>query len=191
MSALRIVAILLLGIVGLPAVAQESATSDYRVNPGDALSVSVFGEENLERQVLVLPDGTISFPLAGQVPAAGQTTGEIERALAQRLERYVPDAAVTVAVQNAAGNKIYVLGEVNRPGEYQITRPLDVMQALSLAGGLTAYASQNGIQILRRQGEEQVAQNFRYGDVKEGRNLATNIRLQSGDVIVVPGTSLF
>jgi polysaccharide export outer membrane protein len=189
-AVLRIVAILLFGIVGLPAAAQDGS-SDYRVNPGDALSVSVFGEENLERQVLVLPDGTISFPLAGQVPAAGQTTGEIERALAQRLERYVPDAAVTVAVQNAAGNKIYVLGEVNRPGEYQITRPLDVMQALSLAGGLTAFASQNGIQILRREGEEQVAQNFRYGDVKEGRNLGTNVRLQSGDVIVVPGTSLF
>ena len=186
-----LLALLLFALAALPAAAQDAASSDYRVNPGDALSVSVFGEENLERQVLVLPDGTISFPLAGQVQAAGRTTGELERAIAQRLERFVPDAAVTVAVQNAAGNKIYVLGEVNRPGEYQITRPLDVMQALSLAGGLTAFASQNGIQILRRQGEEQTAHTFRYGDVKEGRNLETNVRLQSGDVIVVPGTSLF
>jgi polysaccharide export outer membrane protein len=100
---------------------------------------------------------------------------------------------VTVAVANAAGNKIYVLGEVNQPGEYPITRPLDVMQALTLAGGLTAYASQNKIKVLRREGtdEEQVVYPFRYGDVKDGDSMETNIRLRAGDVIIVPGTTLF
>ena len=167
------------------------AEAQYRINPGDLLQVSVWGEEDLDKEVLVLPDGTINFPLAGQVGAEGLTTGELEGAIASRLDRFVPTAVVSVAVQNAAGHKVFVLGEVNRPGEYPITRPLDVMQALSLAGGLTAFASQNKIKILRHQGEQQVALPFRYGDVEEGENFESNIRLQSGDVVVVPGTTLF
>ena len=163
----------------------------YRINPGDVLDVSVWGEEDLQRQVLVLPDGMITFPLVGEFEAAGRSTREVEQAIAGRLDRFIPDAVVTVAVANAAGNQIYVLGEVNRPGQLPITRPLDVMQALSLAGGLTAYASQNKIKVLRREGEEQVIHPFRYGDVKDGDSLETNIRLQAGDVIIVPGTTLF
>jgi polysaccharide biosynthesis/export protein len=142
--------------------------------------------------VLVLPDGTMSFPLAGQMEAQGRTTQELEAIITQRLARYIPDAVVTVAVFNAAGNRFYVVGEVNRPGEFQITRPIDVMQALSLAGGLTAFASQNSIRILRREdGGEQVVHPFRYRDVRDGERLETNIQLQAGDVIVVPGTTLF
>ena len=95
--------------------------------------------------------------------------------------------AVTVAVLNVAGNKVYVIGKVARPGEYVITSRMDVMQALSVAGGLNQYAAENKIQILRRGPDgQQQAIGFRYGSVKEGRNLATNILLQSGDVIVVP-----
>jgi polysaccharide export outer membrane protein len=184
----RLTLALLVFCLPLLAVAQEPA---YRINPGDVLGVSVWGEEKLDQQVLVLPDGTISFPLAGQFDAAGRTTTELESAIANRLERFVPNAVVTVAVQNAAGNMVYVLGEVNRPGQYQLARPLDVMQALSLAGGLTAFASQNNIKVLRREGDRQTALPFRYGDVKEGEGLESNIRLRSGDVVVVPGTTLF
>lgn len=183
---------LLLAVVVLCAPAWSAAQDgSYRINPGDVLAVSVWGEENLNRQVLVLPDGTMTFPLAGQLQADQKTTTELEREIASRLARYVPDPVVTVAVQNAAGNKIYVVGEVNRPGEFPITRPLDVMQALSLAGGLTAFAGQNGIRVLRREADRQIALPFRYGDVKDGENLESNILLRSGDVIVVPGTSLF
>jgi polysaccharide export outer membrane protein len=180
-------------VCGIPALAWAQQEAAYQVNPGDVLDVSVWGEENLQRQVLVLPDGMITFPLAGELEAAGRTTRELEATIAEQLERYIPDALVTVAVANAAGNKIYVLGEVNRPGEYPITRPLDVMQALTLAGGLTAYASQNKIKVLRREGtdEEQVVYPFRYGDVKDGDSMETNIRLRAGDVIIVPGTTLF
>jgi len=180
-------------VCGIPALAWAQQEAAYQVNPGDVLDVSVWGEENLQRQVLVLPDGMITFPLAGELEAAGRTTRELEATIAEQLERYIPDALVTVAVANAAGNKIYVLGEVNRPGEFPITRPLDVMQALTLAGGLTAYASQNKIKVLRREGtdEEQVVYPFRYGDVKDGDSMETNIRLRAGDVIIVPGTTLF
>lgn len=185
----RTFVVLILSLVPwLELAAQEGP---YQINPGDVLAVSVWGEENLQHQVLVLPDGRISFPLAGELSAAGHTTRELEVMLAERLERYIPDALVTVAVADAAGNKIYVLGEVNRPGEFRITRPLDVLQALTLAGGLTAYASQNKIKILRREGEEQIVLPLRYGDVRQGESLETNIRLRAGDVIIVPGTTLF
>jgi polysaccharide biosynthesis/export protein len=185
----RLIVILLVAFcLPAPAFAQQSA---YQVNAGDVLDVSVWGEEDLSRQVLVLPDGTMTVPLAGQMQAEGRTTVELEEELRQRLARFVPNAVVTIGVANAAGNRFYVTGEVNRPGEFQITRPIDVMQGLSLAGGLTAFASQNNIRILRREGEEQVALPFRYRDVRSGRNLDTNIQLQAGDVIVVPGTTLF
>jgi polysaccharide export outer membrane protein len=194
----RIGMVLVLCLVPWLGAAQEagpeaSSEGAYRINAGDVLDVSVWGEEDLDRQVLVLPDGMISFPLAGELEAAGRTTREVEATIADRLDRFIPDALVTVAVANAAGNKIYVLGEVNQPGEYPITRPLDVMQALTLAGGLTAYASQNKIKVLRREGtdEEQVVYPFRYGDVKDGDSMETNIRLRAGDVIIVPGTTLF
>jgi polysaccharide biosynthesis/export protein len=180
----------LLVVLGLPslALAQDGA---YRVNAGDLLDVSVWGEEDLSREVLVLPDGTMTIPLAGQMKAEGRTTTELEEELRQRLARYIPDAVITIGVANASGNRFYVVGEVNRPGEFQITRPIDVMQALSIAGGLTAYASQNNITILRRQGGQQVALSFRYRDVRSGNQLETNIQLQAGDVIVVPDSSLF
>jgi polysaccharide export outer membrane protein len=184
----RLILALVITVLPTFAAAQEQP---YRINPGDVLGVSVWGEENLDQQVLVLPDGTISFPLAGQIEAVGRTTNELGATIANRLDRFVPNAVVTVAVQNAAGNMVYVLGEVNRPGQYQLARPLDVMQALSLAGGLTAFASQNKIKVLRREGDQQVALPFRYGDVKQGESLDTNIRLRSGDVVVVPGTTLF
>lgn len=185
----RMIMILALCLVPWPeAAAQEGP---YRINPGDVLNVSVWGEESLQQSALVLPDGMISFPLAGELDAAGRTTRELETIIAERLDRYIPDALVTVAVAQASGNTIFVLGEVQRPGEFVINRPLDVLQALTLAGGVTPFASQNKIKILRREGEEQVVLDFLYGDVKQGESLETNIRLRAGDVIVVPGTTLF
>lgn len=179
---------LVLLFVPLAAQAMEQA---YRLNPGDELMISVWKEDDLNRDTLVLPDGTVSFPLVGQVTAEGLTPNELERAIAGKLRRYIPDAAVSVSVVKAAGHRIYVIGEVNRPGEYQPDRPLDVMQALSLAGGLTAYASEDKIVVLRRHGDIEVAVPFPYGEIKEGRSLGFNFELTSGDVVMVPGRSLF
>ena len=163
----------------------------YRLNPGDELLISVWKEQDLQREVLVLPDGTVGFPLAGQVQAEGLTPDGLEAAIAERLRSYVPDALVTVSVLKAAGNKIYVLGEVNKPGEYQPSRPLTVMQALSLAGGLTAFASESRIIVLRKVGEEEVALPVPYDDLQRGERLDQNHELVSGDSIVVPPRSLF
>lgn len=174
-----------------PAAAGAADDDSYRLNPGDELFISVWKEQDLQREVLVLPDGTVGFPLAGQVLAAGLTPDELEESFAERLRSYVPDAVVTVSVLNASGNKIYVLGEVNKPGEYQPSRPLTVMQALSLAGGLTAFASESRIIVLRKVGEEEVALPVPYDDLQQGENLDQNHRLMSGDSIVVPPRSLF
>jgi polysaccharide export outer membrane protein len=158
----------------------------YVVQPGDVLEVTVWKEKELQGEVLVRPDGGLSFPLAGDVEAGGHTVEEIRRVLASRLAKYIPDPVLTVAVKTASGSRIFVVGKVNRPGDFSLNRPIDVMQALSLAGGTTAYAEVNGIRILRREGGRQVVFQFRYDDVRRGDNLAQNILLRSGDTVVVP-----
>jgi polysaccharide export outer membrane protein len=150
------------------------------------LTVSVWKEPELTGDILVRPDGGISMPLAGAVDAAGRTAEQVRATIDQRLRKYIPDPSVTVSVKQTYGNQIFVVGKVNKPGQYPINRPVDVMQALSIAGGTTAFASLNKIQVLRRQGDKQVAIQFHYTDVERGRNLDQNIVLQSGDTVVVP-----
>jgi len=165
---------------------QDAADNIYRVQPGDILDISVWKEEDLVRQVLVRPDGGISFPLAGDLQAAGKSIVEIQSLIADRLEKYIPEPLVTAAVAKLDGNKIYVLGKVNRPGEFIANRYLDVIQALSIAGGMTPYASENKISILRRTDGQLKSIPFRYSDIEKGKHLQQDIILQSGDVVLVP-----
>jgi len=158
----------------------------YLVQPGDTLQVTVWKEQDLQGEVLVRPDGGMSFPLAGEIEAAGHTVEDLRKVLQTRLAKYIPDPVVTVVVKKADGSRIFVVGKVNRPGEYPLGRPIDVMQALSLAGGATPYADVNGIQILRRENAHQEIFHFRYDDVRRGKNLAQNILLHSGDTVIVP-----
>ena len=166
--------------------AAENARAAYRLQPGDLLEISVWKETELQREILVRPDGAFTFPLAGDIDATGKSTEEIRVILVERLKRYVPNPVVTVAVKQIGGNHVYVLGKVNRPGEFPFSNPVDVMQAISLAGGATPYAALNDIVILRRQNGRQHALSFHYLDVARGRDLAQNIQLQSGDTVVVP-----
>ncbi len=172
--------------VAEPAAAQ-SAQLDYRLQPGDTVSISVWKEKDLETDALVRPDGGLSFPLVGDVDAAGHTLRQVREVLTQRLKPYIPDPVVTVAIKEIGGDHVYVLGRVNRPGEYPFSQPVDVMQALSLAGGTTPFASLNRIVILHRDsGGEQHALRFRYADVAHGKDLSQNVLLHSGDTVVVP-----
>ncbi|HTV50500.1 MAG TPA: polysaccharide biosynthesis/export family protein [Steroidobacteraceae bacterium] len=171
------------------AAAQAPSTpfSDYLVQPGDLLVVSVWKEQDLQLDVLVRPDGAFSFPLVGEVVAVGKTVEQLRAQIAERLKHYIPSPVVTVAVKQVGGNHVYVVGKVQRPGEYPFVRPLDVMQALSLAGGATPYAALNSITILHRERDgEQRAIRFRYSEVARGHDLTQNILLQSGDTVVVP-----
>lgn len=179
---------LALGCAGLQAA--ETETPDpkniYTVQPGDVLEISVWREEGLEKQVVVRPDGGLSFPLVGNVQAIGKSIETLQTEVADKLKRYIPDPSVNVAVLKLDGNKVYVIGKVNRPGEFPATRQVDVMQALSMAGGMTPYAAVNKIRILRREGSKQTAIPFEYGEIEKGENLEQNIVLKAGDVVVVP-----
>lgn len=175
-------------VAGSPGAASPAPAVglDYRLQPGDVLTISVWKEKDLETEVLVRPDGGLTFPLAGEIRAEGQTVAAVRQALVERLKRYIPDPVVTVSVKLIGGNHVYVIGKVSRPGEFPFSRPLDVMQALSLAGGTTPYAALNDIVILRRDNGVQRALPFRYADIAHGRNLGQNVILESGDTVVVP-----
>lgn len=162
------------------------APTEYLIGPEDILEISVWKEEGLEREVLVRPDGKLSFPLAGDVQAAGRTPEQVQKEISERIQRYIPDPVVTVTVKTIGGNKIYVIGEVKEPGAYVIGRYVDVIQALTLAGGLTPFAKENDIKVLRREGARDIVLNFEYAKVKKGRKLEQNIFLRGGDVVVVP-----
>jgi polysaccharide export outer membrane protein len=161
-------------------------SAQYVLQPGDLLQVAVWKETELTAEVLIRPDGGMSFPLAGDLQAAGHTVAELTAMLEERIRRLEPDAVVTVVVKAPTGNRVYVIGKVNKPGDFALNRPIDVMQALSLAGGATPYADTNAIRILRRDGDRQVSIPFRYSDVAHGRKLNQNILLRSGDTVVVP-----
>ncbi len=159
----------------------------YKLQPGDLLVISVWGEESLHAETPVRPDGYISFPLADDVEASGKSVAELRSALAGKLKKYIPDPVVTVMTMDLRGNTVYVIGKVNRPGPFQVQRQIDAVQALSMAGGMTAYASANKISILRRDPNgKQKSIPFEYGDIEKGQNLEQNILLQPGDVVVVP-----
>ena len=161
-----------------------SAEKSHPLLADDILNISVWKEADLQREVLVRPDGKISFPLAGHVVAAGRTPEEVEQAITVKLSRFIPDPVVTVAVSKLAGYKIYVLGKVAKPGQYVVSQ-MNVMQALSLAGGLTRFASESKIKILRQVDEKQTAISFNYGQVAGGEDLNQNVILRPGDVLVV------
>lgn len=186
-----IVKLLTLGFcaIAMTVNAQEMPTpseAGYRVNAGDRLDISVWKEENLQRQVLVRPDGAFSFPLAGQIMAEGRTVAEIQNELEARLSKFIPDLVATVTVVDVSGNTIFVIGQVEAPGSFVMNPVLDVMQALSMAGGTTPFASLKDIRILRRQDGVQEALEFDYTEVADGQSLEQNILLRSGDVVVVP-----
>jgi polysaccharide export outer membrane protein len=167
-------------------VLAEEYDDSYKIQPGDVLEVSVWKEESLLRQVLVRPDGGLSFPLVGDVQAAGKSVAELQTLMTERLTKYIPDPVVTVSTQQLNGNKVYVIGKVSRPGEFVANQYMDVVQALSVAGGMTPYASANKIKVLRRENGKLTAIPFRYGDIEKGEDLEQNIILQSGDVVLVP-----
>src|SRR3954470_310486 len=160
--------------------------ANYTVKPGDLLSVSVWKEPDLQRPALVRPDGSFSFPLVGEIDAKGKTVADLNKTMGQKLAKYISDPVVTVSIQEIKGNKVYVIGQVNKPGEFIMNPRVDVMQPLSMAGGTTPFASLGDIVVLRRTPTGKQAVPFRYNDVVKGRRMDQNIDLQAGDVVVVP-----
>ncbi len=160
---------------------------EYIIQPGDVLEISVWKEENMIKDVLVRPDGGITFPLAGELYTGGKTIAALQAALSEKLSTYLSNPVVTISPKQLLGNRIYVIGKVAKPGMYLISSYIDVVQALSMAGGLTPFSAVNDILILRRSSDgKQHNIEFRYGDIEDGDKLKQNILLRSGDTVLVP-----
>jgi polysaccharide export outer membrane protein len=179
-------------LTGEPALAEDT----YKINGGDTLHISVYGERDLDRDVAVEPDGGIAFPLVGNMNVRGLTLSELQKKVADALRAgnmlpNVTDPEVTVSLVRSSGNSFSVIGQVKQPGTYVTDTQVDVMQALSLAGGLTPFASKSRIIVLRRDnGGVQKKIPFDYSSVEDGEKLDMNVLLQGGDVVVVPQAGL-
>lgn len=158
----------------------------YTIGPGDILDISVWKDPEQSRVVTVLPDGTIALPLIGQFTAEGKTVADLKGEILAKVSRYVSDPVVTLIVQQVGSMRIYVVGKVNRPGQYPMHTNLTVIQALSMAGGLNPFAKKEKIKILRHHGTDTTVIPFNYNNVAEGEELTENIDLQRGDTVVVP-----
>ena len=175
----------LLLATNLPALAQSD--SSYKLRHGDALTVSVWRDEALRMAVRVLPDGSITFPLAGRVEVVGLSTTEAEVRVAEKLKKYIPVPVVTVAITATDGNRVYVLGKVVNPGAVTLTSPeTTVLQMLSQVGGLDRFADGNSIRVLRNSPQGNKVLLVRYDDLVKGNQLESNVVLMPGDTILVP-----
>jgi len=171
------------------AAAVAVATPDqatYLLGPEDTLEISVWKEPDLTKQLVVRPDGKITYPLIGEVQASGRTVKQLQEEILKRLEKYVTDAHVTVILLKAQNYKIYVTGKVNKPGDFLTGKPVNVMQAISMAGGLTPFASPGSIMVIRTSSGKEEVFPFNYREVSQGQFLEQNRTLLPGDVVVVP-----
>ena len=169
---------------GSDTAATSESGSLYRIGPEDVLHISVWGNEELTRDVTVRPDGKISLPLLQDIQAEGLTAAELSGVIHQKLLGYVKDPDVAVIITEINAPKVFVIGKVTKPGEYPLRSEMSVLQALSLAGGFTPFASPKNITVLRNKGGEREVRKINYYDMIE--NGEGNYMLKPGDTIVVP-----
>ncbi len=158
----------------------------FLIGHGDRLRIDVWGQEELDSDVIVQPDGKISLPLVKEVVAAGLTVDALRQELDKRYREFILEPTVSVTVSEINSLKIYVLGEVNNPGEIDLLSYTDVLQAIAKAGGFSIYAKKNKVEIIRTFGGQKIKTRFNYSQVVRGKNLQQNIPLKPGDVIIVP-----
>ena len=193
----------LLALVATLFAASAFAQSGYQIRPGDTLSIEVLEDSSLNRSVLVLPDGTISFPFAGSIAAAGRTAGQVDAAItagiagnfASEPNVFVTVASLTQAPDSSGGASIsvYMMGEIAAPGQKSLRRGTTLLQALAETGGFTAFAAKKRIVLRRtdaRTGQQSVS-TINYKAIADGAAVGGDIVLRSGDVIIVPERRLF
>jgi polysaccharide export outer membrane protein len=167
--------------------ARAQTVQDYKVHPGDKLIVGVYDDPKLlPQEITVAPDGKLSYPMVGVLVVGGKTVEQIRAELESRLKKYISDPIATVIVTDVKGNVVYVIGQVTKPGSITMNPTINVLQALSIAGGANPYAKLDGIIVIRSSGGTQRVLPFRYGQVASGKDLQQNVELESGDVVVVP-----
>jgi polysaccharide export outer membrane protein len=163
-----------------------AADPNYVIGADDVLDISVWKEPDVSRVVPVRPDGKISLPLVNDVQAVGVTPSELAATITADLKKYVNDPQVTVIVTQINSRRVYLVGEVARPGAFPLLPDMTVLQALASAGGFTTYANTKKIHILRMVNGHQIVFPFEYHDVLDGKKISENITLLPGDEIVVP-----
>jgi polysaccharide export outer membrane protein len=163
------------------------AARDYLIGPGDLLAINVWKETELSRTMPVRPDGRISLPLIGEVQAAGLTAFQLQQAILQRLASYISNPQVNVIVQEIKSHSFNIVGKVNKPGAYELTKPVTVLDAVALAGGFQEFARVTKIYVLRRADDGTTRMlPFNYKHVIKGQALDQNVQLQPGDTVVAP-----
>ena len=164
------------------------ATNDpaYLIGAEDVLSISVWKEPEITRIVPVRPDGKISLPLINDIQAVGLTPLQLATRITEELKKYLTEPQVTVIVTAINSRRIYIMGEVGRPGTFQLLPGMTILQALSGAGGFTQFANMKGIYLLRNEKGKQVKYPFNYKEVVKGQRPEQNLVLKPGDTIIVP-----
>ncbi len=162
--------------------------TDYLIGPEDILTIVFWREKELSSEVVVRPDGRISLPVLQDVSAAGLTPEQLRDSLTKTAERFVEDPNVTVIVKEINSRRVFITGQVAKPGPYNITSPMTVVQLIAFAGGVLEYADTKNIMIMRTEKENSNPTSFRfnYKEVAEGKNLKQNITLKPGDTVIVP-----
>jgi polysaccharide export outer membrane protein len=166
------------------APAAQPVSPDYRLVPGDKLRVEVYKDNQLSQSLQIRPDGKITLPLLGDIPAASRTPTELRDALTTALREYITNPVVTVIVVEATPATVYVMGEVNRPGTLTMTGPLSILQALAMAGGFKDFAKTKNIKILRKSPKGIRTLEFNYNEAIKGNG--TPVILEPGDTVIVP-----
>jgi polysaccharide export outer membrane protein len=164
----------------------QPESSHYLIGANDILSIYVWKEPDLSRDVTVMPDGRISFPLIGEVVAREKTVSELKNIISDKLEKYVTAPEVTVIVSQSLSRTVYTIGKLGSPGPFPLAPNMTVLQALSTAGGFSEWADTKNILIVRREGGKEVQIRFNYKEFTDGKNLQQNILLKPNDTIVVP-----
>ncbi len=167
-------------------VTSSYAQDEYLLREGDVVQISVWGETTLQKEVKVLPDGSITFPLAGRTVVANTTTTDAAKKIEEKLKTYLPEPNVSLVVMAPDGYHAYVVGKVLKPGPISLGTPVTVLQALSLAGGVDKFADEDDIKIIREVADKKIILNIDYGQLLKGKNLDTNVTLMPNDTILVP-----
>jgi polysaccharide biosynthesis/export protein len=166
--------------------APVTAPSDYLIGPSDVLTINYRNEKDMTGDYIVRPDGMITLPLLADIAAVGLTPEQLTEQLVKSSDKWFINPTITVVVKAINSRKVSITGYVEKPGQYDILTPMDVVQLISLAGGLREFTDGNDITIIRKEGGKATSFKFNYKDVLAGKKLEQNIQLKPGDSVLVP-----
>jgi polysaccharide export outer membrane protein len=165
--------------------ASPTLPRDYVIGVEDVLNVVFWKDKELSAEVRVRPDGKISLPMLNDLPAAGMTPEQLAGAVQQAASKFVRDPGATVIVKEIRSRKVYVIGEVSKPGTFQLASEMNVIQIIAEAGGFLESANKGNVIVVRNENGKERRYKVNYNDVVRGKNVGQNIRLLPGDTILI------